>query len=791
MTSNEPEVSWAPRGGALWAWLIFVLAALTIFHPMLTGQFLGGDDQVIAGYGFREFAAAFHKEYGRIPQWNPYLFGGLPFFGVIGHGDIFYPTAWLRWFVATDFGMTLGFFLHVVLAGGTMYALLRGLRLGWTAAVTGGLAFEMSGIVLSQISPGHDGKLFVTALAPLAFLALLRGFRTRNPAWFGLLAVVIGLSILSPQVQMAYYLLVACGLWALWLAFRDPERVAGQSPILPLGLSALAVALGLGIAAIQLMPIFDYVQWTPRAEGGDSGGWDYATSYSWHLKELPTLVLPQFNGVLEHYWGDNALKAHTEYLGAIVAVLAILGLAVVRARKMLLGFVGIAVLFLLVSLGADTPFYRLWYEVMPTMKNVRAAGMAFYLVALVLCVWAAHGVEALVSGTVTRKRLLWPLGVLAALALLGAVGALQPFAEAFAHPQLAAAAMGNAGELRAGAIRLLVVVIVGGAVLLAVQGARLRGVAAAAALLAVVHADQWTVLRQFATWLPPAPVTYDTDSVIAAMNARELPYRTWDPAGQVGGAGLYQGSILMAHKVPTVFGYHGMESRFYDEVWGGKNSWLRQLSPTLQDLWAVQFVTINQPIDSLAGFHQVQGPVSFPNLFGRTAPAGFLWERDTPARWVRVVPTAMKLPEAQVSVTVADAGFPVNGVALYPDTSSIPDATPAGPLTDSTSLVARLTHWEPGAMTIAIDGSEERTRYLVVAENWYPDWRATVDGVEAPVYRANGAMLSVALPSGSREVTLRFAMASYDRGRMVTLLSLVGAVGLVGAGVFRRRRIDG
>ena len=26
------------------------------------------------------------------------------------HGDIFYPTAWLRWIVDTDVGMTLGFF---------------------------------------------------------------------------------------------------------------------------------------------------------------------------------------------------------------------------------------------------------------------------------------------------------------------------------------------------------------------------------------------------------------------------------------------------------------------------------------------------------------------------------------------------------------------------------------------------------------------------------------------------------------------------------------------------------
>ena len=130
MTPPERPSGFEPRLPALLALVVFVLVALTIFFPMLGGQFLAGDDQLIAGYAFRHFGAeAFHQT-GHIPQWNPYIFGGLPFFAVIGHGDIFYPTAWLRWFVPTDLGMTLGFFAHIVLAGWGMYALLRGLRLG-------------------------------------------------------------------------------------------------------------------------------------------------------------------------------------------------------------------------------------------------------------------------------------------------------------------------------------------------------------------------------------------------------------------------------------------------------------------------------------------------------------------------------------------------------------------------------------------------------------------------------------------------------------------------------------
>ncbi|HET9065821.1 MAG TPA: hypothetical protein VFN22_08410 [Gemmatimonadales bacterium] len=784
---------WTPRRGNWIAWAVFLLAALSIFHPMLTGQFLAGDDQVIAGYGFREFGASFFKTYGHIPQWNPFLFGGLPFFGVIGHGDIFYPTAWLRWVVPTGFGMTLGFFVHVVLAGGTMYGLLRTLRLAWIPAVVGGLAYEMSGIVLSQISPGHDGKLFVSALAPLALMALVRAIRHQRIAWHGILAITIGLAILSPQVQMAYYLLVACGLWTLWLVFLDPERDRTRPSITPLALAALAVVLGLGIASIQLLPIFSHIPFTPRAEGGDSVGWAYATSYSFHLKEFLTVILPQFNGVLEHYWGQNAIKSHTEYLGAIVVVLAIVGIGGARRRGLFAGLGAIALLFLLVSLAADTPFYKLWYELMPNMKNVRAAGMAFYLVALPVCVWAACGVESLLKGELTRNKLIWPLGVIGGIALLGVIGVLQGVAETLAAPEARQVVLANADALRMGSMRLLVIVLVGAGVLLATQRGRLRGAAAAGALFALVFADQWSVLQQFAKWLPPTNVTYADDEIIRTMQQTALPFRVLDPAGAVGQAGLYQGSILMAHAVPAVFGYHGMESRFYDDLFGGKGAWVHQLSPSLQALWAVKYVTLNQPVDSLPGYHQIKGPVSFPNLMGRRAAAGFLWERDAPAEWVRVVPGAVTVADSLIASTVADPGYPIDRVALYPDTAVIAGAssTPTVPAEPS-PITATLAHWEPGAMSIDLTGVASAPAYLLVAENWYPDWKVTIDGVAGVPERANGAMLSVVLPPGAKHVELRFAMDSYRTGQWLMLLSLVGAVVLIGIGVAgRARRADG
>src|SRR5687767_5846538 len=227
-----------PRWPKVLAFAIFAAAAMTLCWPMLGGGFLLGDDQYVAGYSFRLYGAEMFRATGHIPQWNPYLFGGLPFIAAM-HGDIFYPTAWLRWFLPVDTAMNLGFAVHLVLAGFAMYLLLRALGGSWAAGIVGGVGYELTGIVASLVKPGHDGKLFVSALAPLAFLALVKAVRDRNPAGYALLALVVGLGLLSPHYQMTYYLLVASGLWTLYLAFLAPERP-------PRRRATVMVALALG-----------------------------------------------------------------------------------------------------------------------------------------------------------------------------------------------------------------------------------------------------------------------------------------------------------------------------------------------------------------------------------------------------------------------------------------------------------------------------------------------------------------------------------------------------------------
>ena len=772
-----------PSRPGLVALAVFIAASLTLCWPVLVGAFLPGSDQYLSGYAFRHFAAEYWREHHAIPLWNPYIFAGMPYVGGM-HGDIFYPTAWLRWILPTGTAMGLGFALHFVVAGAAMYAFLRGLRLSWGAAVVGGLAFELSGIVASLISPGHDGKLFTTALAPLLFLALLRAVRAPRVDRFALVALVIGLS-LHGHPQLSYYLLVAAGLWTLFLVFGDPERPRGTPRWVPLAAALGAVVLGAGLYTIQGIPFYEYIPYSPRATGASSAGWEYMTAYSMPIDELMSTFLPQFNGIKDLYWGQNGFKLHSEYIGVSVLVLAVLGLGGKDQRPIRWAVAGIGVFFLLISLGSHTPFYRLWYELMPGMDKVRAPGSAFFLVAFPVCVFAGFGADRVLAGSANRSRVLLGAGVFAALGALGAAGALQGITEGLAAGSgRIDAALANAGELRIGSLRLLLFAALAGGVFLAVGARRLRGPAAVALMGAVVLADLWSIDRRFVEVEGKSAELFQDDAITRRIKEAPMPYRVWQPAGGYAALAPYPGSWLMGVQVPTLFGYHGNELHAFDELLGGKNLWQNQLSEVMLDLFAIRYVVLRQE-QQLPRYHKI--------LEGKTTVGSdaVLYEADSVPPYVRLMAGAIKVPGDQIPGIVNDPRFPALTVALYDDSSSVSPVDVGTEPPAPAAARAQVTAWEPGRITVAIDGQDTRELYLVVSENWYQDWRATIDGRPVVPLAAHSTLLSVPIPPGAKEVRFEVRSDAYRLGRLLTLLSAVIVAGLVVAPRLRRAKDGG
>jgi hypothetical protein len=248
--------------------------------------------------------------------------------------------------------------------------------------------------------------------------------------------------------------------------------------------------------------------------------------------------------------------------------------------------------------------------------------------------------------------------------------------------------------------------------------------------------------------------------------------------------GTYPQSTLMAYRLATPLGYHGNELQTYDELGGKDRGWESISSRNFMDLLAVRFLILQEE-HPIPGFHKLLGPIV--STFGDPA---VLYERDTVPAYARVVASAAKAPEAQVTATVLDPRFPASALALYPDTSGLALKPLVQPFPAS-KVTASVKDYAPGSMRIALTGTNPEPSFLVVSENWYPDWKATVDGQPAQVHRADHTLLSVVIPTGAHEVALRFESAAYARGKLVSLVSLLLALGLIAAPLLLSRRAPG
>jgi Bacterial membrane protein YfhO len=777
-----------PRNAWLLALLTCVVGTMLLAYPALSGQFLVStfSDQYIAGYSFREFGAQVLRATGGFALWNPYLFGGMPYVGAM-HGDIFYPTALLRLAMPTDAAMTWGMILHYILGGYATYVFLRALGLKFFGALVGAIAYMLSGWNASYVNPGHDGKIFVGAMLPLAMLCVLRLVRDGKRWPIGALAIVVGLGMLSPHPQLMQYLLMGTGIFALYLAFGMADASPARSlAIRRLAFALGAVVLGFAISAIQYLPVMEYTPFSPRAGGKD---YAFATSFSFPIVELVNTMIPEFTGILNNYWGPNRIHHHSEYVGAAAWLLILAAFrSQVRTRHVLF-FGGMAALFTLWALGGETPFYHLIYSLVPGSKFFRAPSTVFFMATFALAVLAGYGAQGLLQVAPSRRFAIATGAGIGVLLLLGVSGMLTSIASAMAGADVAALVDNNASALLTGTLRAMVFAAL--ALVIAILAGRktLTPAIAGWAFVAVVMIDQVSVMRQYWRFIAPAKISFATDPTIEYMKkaTATAPGRVIDiPIGRTGPPRdpelSYSG--LMAHGIRQAIGYHGNELRRYDDLLGDEAAGRPNIgNPNFWALANVRYFLTDVATFPLDSATLVAGPAR--DAHGSMV---YLYELPGDNRAAWVAPAMIKAADSVTLTTVLDPRFPVHSVAIFNDSADVKVAqlnAPPAPL----DLPVTVTRYDPGAISLTLGAPAPAGSALIVSENFYPGWNATVDGKPVTASRAMYSLIGVPLPTGARSVELRFTSASFEKGKLITLIALALATVLFAGGVVTDRRV--
>ncbi|GAB4452356.1 MAG: hypothetical protein OHK0029_03110 [Armatimonadaceae bacterium] len=378
-------------------------------------------DGITEFYPWRRTAAEAWQS-GRIPLWNPYAFaaqGGTPLLPNSQSAPL-YPLNLIYYLMpsgAVWYAFGLGATLHVFLAAKGMYLFLRRNDLARSAALLGSIAFCLSAPVVTWLA--LPTFLAVSSWLPWLLLCILTahekaGTRTAALATVGAGAAG-GMALLAGHLQVAFYVLLAAGLYALTLGVRG-LRTKTVQPLPWLGAAIGALVLTVFFAAPQLLPSLELSRVSHRVSGPPTME-DYGayTANALPLQSLTTLFVPDFFG---HPNLDNGLYLNlssagrpnnyaewANYVGVVPLLLAIVALALPWRNSPLPALRGYLVLLagiaLLLSFGSplNLPFYFL----VPGYSQTGNPARSLILFAFAIAGLSAIGLHGLLSAAIDPK----------------------------------------------------------------------------------------------------------------------------------------------------------------------------------------------------------------------------------------------------------------------------------------------------------------------------------------------------------------------------------------------------
>jgi hypothetical protein len=776
------------------AWAAGVLALLTVlfFHEVaLEGRtFVAPDATQPVGF-VRMGERSLYQDHV-YPLWNPYVFLGMPSFASGAYNPLIYPPDWPLALIAKVLPLPdqTWLLLYYFLGGLFLFLLAREWGARPEGALLGAAAFVFAPNLVAVGSHGHGSQLVDSALMPLVLWLVARWTRRGGLDNLGWLAIAGGFQMLRGHAQIAFYTWVAVGLYLVvdLIAALVRRPPAGPDPPVPFRLKLVraaavgaAMALAFGLAGFYNLPLRDYAKYSIRG-GGEGGGvgMDYATMWSLSGRELPSVVIPGavgFGG--QTYWGTMPFTDYPNaYVGMITVLLALPALfwpGPARAFALSLALLAMGIAF-----GKHFPLYGFLYDHLPLFNKFRVPVMVLVLFQLAMALGLAWGWSAVLAegngntagakkpGRRVERLMLISGVVLLAVLVVGGLGAeawRRGYLEAVRAnrpdlpPQVGEAAFrGFISDLVRVSLLGLVAI---GAAWLAVRR-KLTPAVASLLVLGLLLVELWPVSAQVMAPVigPRVPAVLDQghDDVVEFLEKVGPPgsFRVLPTVE-------FQSNRFAGFAVATIGGYHAAKPRLFQDLMDTQllmnPYWLRLLN--------VRYIITPQPVDDPRFRAVYQGSATVIENPDALPRATVVFE-------YRVAPN----PRAILDSIAGGRHDAARMTWLLDD--------PHLELGPADSARAEIVRYRLNDVTVEVE--TKRPALLRLADLWYPDWVATVDGKPAPIMRADYLLRTVPVPAGRHRVEFRFEPKSVKNGLRLSFVSFAASLLLLGIGILQRRR---
>jgi len=232
--------------------LIFIIAALLYFHPVLKGEKLSQSD-ITQHIGMAKEVNDFRTTTGTEPYWAESAFSGMPTYQI----GTYFPHDYLKHLdELIRFLPRPADYLFLYFLG--FYIMLLAFKVDWKLAIMGSLAFGFSTYLMIIFGAGHNAKAHAIAYMPLVIAGVIWVFKKKYLLGFTLTGIATALEIKANHPQMTYYLLYAIfilGVIELIEAIKKKQITQFTTQSL---LIIFAMLLAVGVNSTRLMATKEY-----------------------------------------------------------------------------------------------------------------------------------------------------------------------------------------------------------------------------------------------------------------------------------------------------------------------------------------------------------------------------------------------------------------------------------------------------------------------------------------------------------------------------------------------------
>jgi hypothetical protein len=400
---------------------IALLGAFCLFvfrEIILQGHLLFGSDFFAFYLGMKQFLYDEIHLHHTIPYWNPYVFGGMPFWAHI-ESTIFYPLDALFWFMPPEKAYGFTVFIHVYLAGAFMFLLCRSFGIRTAGALVSAMCFMFSGMTMATIYDGQMFRVQAFTWLPLILFLVHRALLSNELVFKSAVAGFFwGIQIMSGAPQDALYTLITAFVFILFTGgwnIRLPSYCLRVFKTL-----GILFVVGLGVAAIQIIPFYEFARESVRSHIANHS---LMTMGSYPPEGIITWILPHFYGhfAAGNYWVSDvpwSVPLYNLYVGILpVFLLLFIPYRDSGSRRLIVFALTLALLSFFMALGSHTPLYN-FIVTLPGFDKIRAPAKIIILWVLAVALLAGKGMDGIFR---LAKASVWTRVGVACGTLLGIV----------------------------------------------------------------------------------------------------------------------------------------------------------------------------------------------------------------------------------------------------------------------------------------------------------------------------------------------------------------------------------